>query len=145
MKRQKCDFVDLDKMTYSKQDAATFWKLLGMQRQLVAEISKNKKLDMLDAVDGKTSEKRRLELVDYVLVAMSQEIAELRDYLPWKTWKDNSRYDYKAVEKEIKYELIDILHFWLDLCLLLGVTGPDIVKYYFSKCWQNHQRQKKGY
>lgn len=145
MKRQKCDIVDLDEINYTKQDAATFDTLLKMQKQLVANISKTKKIDMLKAIDGETSMERKLELVDHVLTCMSQEIAELRDYLPWKTWKDYKDYDFKKVEKEIKYELIDIFHFWLDLCLLLGMNGGDVVKYYFAKCWQNHQRQKKGY
>ena len=147
MKRQKCDVMDLDTVNYTKEDAATFHKLLRMQKALVSHMARRHKSKgtMLKAMAGETSERARLKYVDYILTCMSQEIAELRDYLPWKTWKDNSKYSYKAVEKEIKYEVIDILHFWLDLCLLLGMNGGDIVKYYFAKCWQNHQRQKKGY
>lgn len=145
MKRQKCDVVNLDNVHYTKQDAATFWKLLNMQKKLAADISFKKKLDLLLAINGDTSLKRRLEWADHLLTCMSQEIAETRDYLPWKSWKNYKDYDYKKVEKELRYEVVDILHFWLELCLVLGISGTDIVKYYFAKCWQNHQRQRKGY
>jgi dimeric dUTPase (all-alpha-NTP-PPase superfamily) len=139
-----CEF-DLATATYSKDDAAAIWRLLGLQRQLAKVISKTKKLDLLRTIDGQTTTTRRLEWAEYLLTCMTQEIAETRDCLPWKKWRRYKGYDFKKMEKNIRFEVVDILHFWLQLCLVLGISATDIVKYYFVKCEINSQRQKNNY
>lgn len=71
------------------------------------------------------------------------ELEEVRDRLPWKHW---SRYEgFVLNEREIKYELIDILHFLLDLFLVWGMTPEEVMKMYIAKMQQNIERQNSGY
>ena len=76
------------------------------------------------------------------LIAMEDEIAELRSWINWKTWKK----DRKEVNvEEVKYEIIDLLHFWVNLCLIWGLTPEEVYQYYVNKKKQNIKRQNSGY
>jgi dimeric dUTPase (all-alpha-NTP-PPase superfamily) len=80
------------------------------------------------------------------LMCIQCESVELLEELPFKHWKDYS--NFKVNLPEVKYEVIDLLHFWLDICLVWGITGKEVMQYYISKNIQNFQRQedpKLGY
>ncbi|MBC8493090.1 MAG: dUTP diphosphatase [Chloroflexi bacterium] len=85
----------------------------------------------------------RVEWTEDFIDCISQELAELRDWLPWKHWR---RYgSFQLNEEEIKYELIDILHFLLDLFLVWGMTPEEVMRMYIAKMQQNIERQESGY
>ncbi len=56
----------------------------------------------------------------------------------WKKPKEN-------LLNSQKEEAIDILHFWLQLCLELKMSSKEIVTLYKEKMKENIMRQKKGY
>ncbi|UGO49658.1 dCTPase [Klebsiella phage vB_KaeM_Merci] len=71
----------------------------------------------------------------------------------WKKWK--ARYT-EAQEKrisdmsdkdqlEIKFEMIDILHFVLNMFAGLGMDAEEIFKLYYLKNAENFERQNNGY
>lgn len=71
----------------------------------------------------------------------------------WKKWK--ARYK-EAQEKrisdmsdkdqlEIKFEMIDILHFVLNMFIALGLDAEEIFKLYYLKNKHNFERQNNGY
>jgi dimeric dUTPase (all-alpha-NTP-PPase superfamily) len=73
--------------------------------------------------------------------AMSQEIAELIDSVPWKWWAKYQKFD----EQNAKVEVIDLFHFLISMAQVLGMTADDVFNAYVKKNAVNHQRQEKGY
>lgn len=73
-------------------------------------------------------------------LAHRQEAAEAIDSLNWKWWKkDSDDWD------NIKVELVDMLHFWVSMCTVAGLTANDVVDLYLKKNQLNHKRQNEGY
>lgn len=60
------------------------------------------------------------------LDCISDECSEVLNWLPWKHWKDYSNFEIKPLE--LKFELIDILHFVVSELLLCGYTPDDLCK-----------------
>ena len=92
------------------------------------EVSKDKKLQE--------------EWVKNYTLAMRQECAELMDSTNWKWWR--TKVDLLD-EQNVKVELIDILHFWMSACMVMGLEPEDVLRMYKQKNEVNYQRQKSGY
>ena len=73
--------------------------------------------------------------------AMSQEIAELTDSVPWKWWAKYKEFD----EQNARVEVVDLLHFLISLAQVLGMSADDIFQAYVKKNAVNFQRQETGY
>lgn len=81
---------------------------------------------------------------EYVL-AMHAELSELLEWTNWKSWKkEKIEYD-EARLREIRLELVDLLHFWANLCVLWGLTPELAIEMYREKNAENHARQDRGY
>jgi dimeric dUTPase (all-alpha-NTP-PPase superfamily) len=73
-------------------------------------------------------------------LALRQEAAEAVDSLNWKWWKkDTDDWD------NIKIELVDMLHFWVSMCTVAGLSADDVIDLYLKKNKLNHKRQNEGY
>jgi len=80
-------------------------------------------------------------LRNYAL-AMTQEISELVDSTNWKWWRTKvDLFD----EQNLKVELIDILHFWVSACQVMGLSAEDVHRLYTQKNAINAKRQDEGY
>ena len=79
-------------------------------------------------------------------LAMLSELAELIDEVNFKWWKNP-----KPVEEDkVKEELVDILHFFVSMCLTSGMSAQELFDRYIAKNQENFDRQnglskKKGY
>jgi dimeric dUTPase (all-alpha-NTP-PPase superfamily) len=73
--------------------------------------------------------------------AMSQEIAELTDSVPWKWWAKYQRFD----EQNARVEVVDLFHFLISLAQVLGMSADDVFQAYVKKNQVNFQRQDSGY
>ncbi len=73
--------------------------------------------------------------------AMSQEIAELTDSVPWKWWAKYQKFD----EQNARVEVVDLLHFLISLAQVLGLSADDVFQAYLKKNAVNFQRQETGY
>jgi dimeric dUTPase (all-alpha-NTP-PPase superfamily) len=73
--------------------------------------------------------------------AMLHEIVELDRETNWKWWKKPKQLNISAIQEE----LMDILHFWVSACLLVGLTPKDVAEKYEEKRQENFKRQKEGY
>mgnify|MGYP001611189923 FL=1 len=81
---------------------------------------------------------------EYIL-AMHAELSELLEWANWKHWKtEKVEYTDERIN-EIHIELIDILHFWMNLCIVWSLTPERIIELYREKNIENHKRQDKGY
>jgi len=73
--------------------------------------------------------------------AMSQEIAELTDSVPWKWWAKYQEFD----EQNARVEVVDLFHFLISLAQVLGMSADDVFEAYVKKNEVNFQRQADGY
>lgn len=73
--------------------------------------------------------------------AMSQEIAELTDSVPWKWWAKYQKFD----EQNARVEVVDLFHFLISLAQVLGMSADDVFTAYVKKNEVNFKRQESGY
>ena len=73
--------------------------------------------------------------------AMSQEIAELTDSVPWKWWAKYQKFD----EQNARVEVVDLFHFLISLAQVLGMSADDVFDAYVKKNEVNFKRQESGY
>lgn len=79
---------------------------------------------------------------------LTLEFAELLERLPYKEWKTYTTEQRELTPEElleVKYEYIDMFHFFLNIGLCLGVTGEEFEKLYLTKNKENFNRQSRGY
>ncbi len=79
-------------------------------------------------------------------LAMLSELAELIDEVNFKWWKNPKPVDGDRV----KEELVDILHFFVSMCLTSGMSAQELFDRYIEKNQENFDRQnglsqKTGY
>jgi dimeric dUTPase (all-alpha-NTP-PPase superfamily) len=101
-----------------------------------------KKLNQRIGVDTDSFDKD--EQIKWVLNytrALSQEVAELIDSVPWKWWAKYQEFD----QHNAKVEVVDIFHFLISLAQTLGLTADDIYQSYLNKNKVNFERQDSGY
>lgn len=95
--------------------------------------------------------------------AMIDEIHEATDALGgikdgdgsaiWKTWKsayssfsDKKFSDLSERDKlECKFEIIDMLHFFMNYAVSVGMTSKEMYNLYMAKNRENRERQLRGY
>ena len=98
-------------------------------------------------------------------IALDDEFREVVDALPgmnlpekdrsalWKKWKANHlklrQKDISELEptelKELKFELIDMWHFFMNMMLGLKISSKELFTYYYYKNLENIRRYNSGY
>ncbi len=73
--------------------------------------------------------------------AMSQELAELTDSVPWKWWAKYQKFD----EQNARVEVVDLFHFLISMAQVLGMSADDVFNAYVRKNEVNFKRQESGY
>jgi dimeric dUTPase (all-alpha-NTP-PPase superfamily) len=73
--------------------------------------------------------------------AMSQEVAELTDSVPWKWWAKYQTFD----KQNARVEVVDLFHFLISLAQVLDMTAEDVHRAYRQKHEVNLARQDAGY
>lgn len=86
------------------------------------------------------------EWIQKEVLAMISELSELLDEVNFKWWKNPKEVDFNRV----KEELIDILHFFMSMCLKVGMDADEVFDRYIKKNEENFKRQqglseKQGY
>ena len=80
---------------------------------------------------------------------LADEVAEALYEMPfYKSWKDYSMMTDSAKAeawKKVKMELVDALHFFVNLLLAAGFTSDELYQMYMAKNRENHRRQDEGY
>lgn len=92
-----------------------------------------------DAIRG-DPEAQRTWLLNYSR-AMSQEVAELTDSVPWKWWAKYQTLDLANA----KVEIVDLLHFLVSAAQVAGMDAEEVFDLYVRKHRLNRDRQKDGY
>ena len=104
-----------------------------------------------ESLDRDIMERRRLNFPYEVwmqkdILACMDELTELLNELNWKWWKNEKPLDHEA----IRGELVDVLHFFVSMCIRSGMDAKDLFDGYVAKNRENFDRQygrsqKKGY
>lgn len=114
-------------------DADMLREMFRMQAALNARIGVRESSQM-------TEEEQHKWVLNYCR-AMSQEIAELTDSIPWKWWAKYQKFDLQNA----RVEVVDLFHFLISVAEILGMTADDVFTYYSDKNKVNLQRQDTGY
>ena len=127
-----------------------------MDKEITKEVeAKEDKLDTLfkmqTALDGYIREKRNLnysrgEWVCKKAQALTVELSEVLEEAQYKWWKNYGDID----DAKLKEEIVDVLHFFLGMCIDAGLTADELFDIYIKKNKENYDRQnglsaKKGY
>jgi len=107
-------------------------ELFRMQQSLNRRIGVN--------TDGMSDEVKTQWVLNYCR-AMSQEIAELTDSVPWKWWAKYQKFD----EQNARVEVVDLFHCLISLAQTLGMSADDVFNAYVKKNEVNFKRQETGY
>ena len=106
--------------------------MFDMQEQLNERIGVNCK--------GMSEEDQQTWILNYCR-AMTQELAELTDSVPWKWWAKYQEYD----KQNACVEVVDLFHFLISLAHVLGMSADDVHNLYMQKNKVNFARQDSGY
>ena len=87
-----------------------------------------------------TEEEQTKWLLNYSR-AMSQEMAELIDSVPWKWWAKYQKFD----AQNARVEVVDLFHFLISMAQVLGMSADDVFNAYVKKNEVNFKRQDTGY
>ncbi|MDR3263260.1 MAG: dUTPase [Clostridiales bacterium] len=119
------------------------------------KIINNDKLETIfyyqNLFDGFVKKERNLnfskeEWIQKEILATLSELSELLTEVNFKWWKNPKPLN----EDNIKDELVDILHFFVGMCLNAGMSADELFDRYLAKNKENFDRQngksqKKGY
>lgn len=88
----------------------------------------------------------REEWMQKEVLAMISELSEVLDEVNFKWWKNAKPID----DASLKGELVDVLHFFVSMCLKSGMTADELFALYKAKNQENFDRQygrsqKQGY
>ena len=103
---------------------------------------KQEELNLKIGVD--TSSLNEQEQTEWLLQysrAMSQELAELIDSVPWKWWANYQEFD----RQNARVEVVDLFHFLISSAQVLGMSAEDVFELYVKKHAVNKDRQDSGY
>lgn len=126
-------------------------ELFEMQATLNDRVGLDGDKFAVDFADGEGSEENLMEAgrwIDDMLKAMASEMEELRRCTFWKHWcseaQEGRRYMVHNLEGARK-EVIDMLHFWVSLAQIVGMTPAMVENMYVEKLAKNLKRQDDGY
>jgi len=88
----------------------------------------------------------RDEWIQKEMLAIISELSEALMETNFKWWKNPRETD----DAKLREELIDVLHFFVSLCIRCGLTADSMYEIYMAKNEENNKRQdgtseKKGY
>src|SRR5438876_1205337 len=113
-------------------DADQLRELFRMQKALNERIGVQ--------TEGMSNEEKIKWILNYCR-AVSQEIAELTDSVPWKWWAKYQKFD----EQNVRVEIVDLFHFLISLAQVAGMSADDVFQTYCKKNEVNFKRQDSGY
>jgi len=84
--------------------------------------------------------------------AMTDELREVAEILPWKHWSKSEVGEKEHPEctseerlNHLRLELIDIIHFLMEALMFTGLSSKDVYDLYVQKNMVNIERQEKAY
>jgi dimeric dUTPase (all-alpha-NTP-PPase superfamily) len=108
------------------------------------QIALNKKIGF-DLLKIREDQFEREKFTKEYVLAMHCELTEFSDWTNFKIWRKTRHvYDDQRL-KELRIELIDLLHFLINLMILWEMTPEMLEEIFLEKNAENHNRQERGY
>ena len=85
--------------------------------------------------------KERDDYVTAMALALMVEVGEVMQEVSWKPWATGQWFNREAYLEE----LIDVLHFWMNLALVATDKPEELLAAYQAKADVNVKRQSDGY
>lgn len=114
-------------MTYELRDA------LRAQYELQLDSYKNDPAAL--------SDEERAHFISWNILALEDELHEALDEVGWKPWTTSRHLNRDA----FKGELVDALHFFMNLMLAAEIDADELLEAYQKKREKNAKRQREGY
>jgi hypothetical protein len=83
-----------------------------------------------------------IEYIRWNMLAIDDELAEMRQPISWKPWQHDAPY---ADREEVIKEAVDVLHFVANIIVACGGTDEELNHFYLQKMDKNRKRQSVGY
>lgn len=113
-----------------------------MTDRLTTLFEMQEQLNLRIGVDVRSmNEEEQVKWVLNYCRAMTQELAELTDSVPWKWWAKYQTFD----QQNARVEVVDLFHFLISIAEVLGMSADDVFNAYTKKHAVNVQRQETGY
>jgi len=103
-------------------------KIFDMQKKLNSDIIARRNLQDIN----------KEEWIQKQTLAMISELSELLDEVNFKWWKNKKEVE----ERLVKEELVDILHFFVSMCLVYDMSAEELFAMYMDKNKENFDRQE---
>lgn len=92
-----------------------------------------------------TEEERTKYMKDNIWYVITELDEAFREMPFGKPWKKYDSFDRAVHNENLKEELIDALHFFINILLAANLTPEEIYKIYCYKNNINHERQDNNY
>lgn len=86
-------------------------------------------------------DEERAEFIRWNVLALEDELHEALAEVGWKPWATSRHLN----REEFKGELVDALHFYMNLLLAADITAEELLEAYQVKRTKNAKRQADGY
>lgn len=138
------------------QEKVTIDQVFAMQKELQQRFPETKNIgNQSIAATAKAAQRNWHAFTDEVMEYMDA-LGGINDGIGnagWKYWKaDNEIAKKKKVKRlskgdleELKYEYVDMFHFFINWGLMIGMEGQELLDMYAEKNKINHQRQDENY
>ncbi len=83
----------------------------------------------------------KIQFLKDMTLALEDELHESMQEYGWKPWSTRRHIDVDP----LKGELVDAWHFFMNLCIAVGMTPEELTDRYFKKAEVNRARQEVGY
>lgn len=90
---------------------------------------------------SRLSRDEAIEFIRWNILALEDELHEAMQEVGWKPWASSKHIN----REEYVGELVDALHFLVNLFLVVGADAEEVLKRYEMKNEKNHRRQEVGY
>lgn len=81
----------------------------------------------------------------YLADEVAEALYEMPEYKLWKDYGGMTEQERDEAWKKVRMELVDALHFFVNLLLAAGFTPEELHRTYMAKNKENHRRQDAGY
>lgn len=94
----------------------------------------------INPIDFKDSDSQ-MEFIRWNALALISELVEAMNEVGWKPWASSHHIN----REQFAGEMVDLLHFFANLCLATGISGQMLAEGYVKKRQRNYERQQEGY
>lgn len=85
----------------------------------------------------------KTDQVKETILSLQNELHEILQLFPWKKWKNYSDNEFVNVKK-LREEIADVLHFFINLCLVCGIDSHELFNSFIHKNLKNIKRIENG-